>query len=456
MIRYLLIPIILIGVLVVSPLSVGADVNTQLQKMFNKWGLAAATRPGAYESQTQGALTGGSLSMRIPNETLSVISVAPPRFKMGCGGIDLYLGSISFPSLSRFTDMLQQLGTAGVAGFAFQLAMLELCQQCENVIAKLEAAARAINNAGRLQPCQLGQELAKAYKGKPNDLKQMTSAVGDLWQMGKEARGAISDYWSDRDTAKDKTTKDAADDMASDPQTDIRGNLVYKSLMNAGWTKDDTLMMMSVTGTVVVGDKGTISYYRPVLKMSDLIEARSGTDIVPIYVCLGADPQCLAPDDTGTTGDVDGFRRRAELVYQDIVDKVLTFKTPLSAEQIDLINRSAVPFYRLLVDYANNPAKAEVLKHDISEILAIEMAYIWLYWAHDEVLKQALTVKQLQPNFVASLAEFESRLTWQVGQALSEYQAKLTSLSSVHNYTSSYQHVMKKPVSPKKKRSTSN
>ena len=99
-----------------------ADINASLQSMFNGWGAASATRPGAYNSQAQGSLMGGSLSMRVPNQTFNLVNVAPPRFKAGCQGVDLYLGSISFPSLSRFTDLLQQMGTAGVAGFAGTVA----------------------------------------------------------------------------------------------------------------------------------------------------------------------------------------------------------------------------------------------------------------------------------------------------------------------------------------------
>src|SRR5258708_1659971 len=86
---------------VLGPSVAHADMNQSLANMFNGWAAIAATHPGAYQSQTRGALMGGSLSLRIPQENFSLATVAPPRFKAGCQGIDMYLGSFSYGSLSR-------------------------------------------------------------------------------------------------------------------------------------------------------------------------------------------------------------------------------------------------------------------------------------------------------------------------------------------------------------------
>lgn len=443
----LLVCMLLAGVLLL-PGVVAADINTSLQSMFNGWGTAAATRPGAYNSQAQGALMGGSISMRVPNQTFNLVNVAPPRFRAGCQGVDLYLGSISFPSLSRFTDLLQQLGTAGVAGFAFQLALTELCQPCKMVLSELEAAARAINSAGRLTPCQTGAEFAKYLQGQPNQIESVVNNVGNAWQKSKEAVGTISDIWADRDTTKNQTTQDAVAATAGSAD-EMRGNLVFRVLTATGWAPDDARMIMSVLGTVVVNDTGVPSYYPPLLKLQDLVVPRAGTDQIAIYAC-DEDTQCLNPTES-TTDTYDGFRTRAETIYDSLVQKVQVSQVPLSPEEQDLVNRSPIPIYRLLVDYAYTPDLALTLRNDLSELMGVQMAYLWMEWAYQETMKHLAFMSKDRPNFTASYDEFSKRASESITLASRLFQSKLASITTGLDYTQKYINVMKKgPVIPKK------
>jgi conjugative transfer pilus assembly protein TraH len=437
-----------LSVMVGGPAVAMADINTSLQTMFNGWGTASATRPGAYNSQAQGSLMGGSLSMRVPNQTFNLVSVAPPRFKAGCQGIDLYLGSISFPSLSRFTDLLQQMGTAGVAGFAFQLALMELCQPCENIISKLEAAARMINSAGRLSPCQAGQEVAKYVKSHPNLAESVANDVADTWQNVKERAGAITDVFADRDTVKNQSTADAAAALAGTPD-DIRGNLVYQSLTSSGWGSDDARMIMSVLGTVIVNDTGVPSYYPPLLRLEDLVLPRPGVDSIDVYVC-DEPTLCLNPTD-GPDTTYEGFRTRAEAVFDSIVQKVQVTQIALSPEEQDVINRSPVPIYRLLVDYAHTPDLAQTIRNDLAEVLGVEMAYLWMEWAYKETNKQLVWMGQAHPNFTASFKEFADRAAMAIQAARTLYQARIGTITTGLDYTQKYINVMKKNPNVTKK-----
>ena len=49
---------------------------------------------------------------------------------VGCQGIDVYLGSFSYGKLDRYVQLLQQIGTGAVLGYAFQLAMKAICEDC--------------------------------------------------------------------------------------------------------------------------------------------------------------------------------------------------------------------------------------------------------------------------------------------------------------------------------------
>lgn len=437
------------------PLPAKADVNTSLQNMFNGWGLATATRPGAYQSQAGGSLVGGSVSMRFPNQGFDLVNFAPPRFRAGCQGVDFYLGSISFPSLSRFTDLLQQLGTSAVLGFAFQLALMELCQPCENIISKLEAAARAINTATRLGPCQMGQELAKLAKGQPNSFENVGNSVADAWSNIQEARGTVVNKMDSLLNNRNLTTANAVTDTAGTAE-EMRGNLVFRVLVNSGWAPDDARMIMSVIGTVVVGDNGIPSYYPPLLNVADLVEPRAGTDSIHIYQCNDT-VDCLVLTEVDDL-TYQGFRTRAEAIYDSIVQKVLVSKVALSPEEISLVNRSPIPFYRLLLDYADTPDLAAVMRDDLSEMLGVEMAYIWMEWALNEAIKHVDQIGQDRPNYIADIREFRERANEKIRSARDYMQTRLQSIANGMDYTAKVLAVQKahNPSIKKKRESRAN
>jgi len=427
-----------------------ADINSSLNTMFSGWGLATATRPGAYDSQAGGSLMGGSVSMRFPNQTFNLINFAPPRFRAGCQGADFYLGSISFPSLVRFTDLLTQLGTSAVLGFAFQLALMELCQPCENIISKLEAATRAINTATRLGPCQIGQEMAKMVKGQPNQMSTVTNSVADAWSNIQEIGGIVSTKMEALNNNRNLTTGNAATALAGTTD-EIRGNLVFRSLVNSGWTPDDARMIMSLIGTVVIGDTGVPSYYPPLLNLSDMVDPRDGIDTIRVYQC-NETTECLVLTE-GLEGTFRGFRTRAELVYDSIVNKIMVTKTALSPQEVDLVNRSPIPFYRLLLDYAETPELANVMRNDLSELLGVEMAYMWMEWAYTEALKHVDQMGQERPNWVADIREFRQRASEKIQLSQRYMQVRLGNITTGMDYTVKALTVLKEQnMSYKRKR----
>jgi conjugative transfer pilus assembly protein TraH len=397
---------IIIFLSVLGPAGVShADINDSLQRMFDGWGGATQTRPGAYQSQVSGALTGGSMGIRIPNETFNLVNFAPPRFSAGCGKIDLYLGSISFPSLSRFTDLLQQLGTSAVLGFAFQLALMELCQPCENIISKLEAAARAINAAGRISPCQIGGELAKLARGQPNQISSVATKIQDSVKEVGVAGGALMDYWAGQDAERTQTTRQAAAALDGTPE-DPKGNLVYQALIESGWAVDDAKMMQSVMGTVYVGADGVPAQLPPTIRLSDLINADGTTMVLRLLDCGPTDTaRCLAPFETDVTNLV-GTQLRAERMYDTIVQKLTVDGIALTPVERDLIDKSPIPLYRLLVGYSTKPGQTEVLKAQIGALLGAQFAWGWIDRALKEIEKQSARWAQKQVGFPADVNEF--------------------------------------------------
>jgi hypothetical protein len=210
-------------------------------------------------------------------------------------------------------------------------------------------------------------------------------------------------------------------------------------------------MIMSLIGTVVVGDSGIPSYYPPLLNLSDLVEPRAGIDTIHIYQCNDT-TDCLVLTEVND-GTYQGFRTRAELIYDAIVQKVQVTKLALSPEEQDLINRSPIPFYRLLLDYADTPALAQVMRDDLSEMLGVEMAYVWMEWAYNEALKHVDQIGQDRPKFIGDIREFRVRATDKIKFSQQYMHSRLTSITTGMEYTAKVLAVNKnRPVQLHKQR----
>lgn len=450
--RGIVIGIIMLGWLLMADRA-QADINDSLQRMFNGWGGATMTRPGAYQSQAGGAMMGGAMGVRIPNETFNLLNVAPPRFSAGCGKVDLYLGSISFPSLSRFTDLLQQLGTSAVLGFAFQLALMELCQPCENIISKLEAAVRAINAAGRLSPCQIGQELAKLASGQPNDVSRVATSIQDSVKEVGVAGGALMDYWANQDAERTQTTTQGTTQL-NGTERDPKGNLVYQALTEAGWAVDDAKLMQSVIGTVYVGTDGIPVQLSPTIQLKDFVNADGTTTVLTILDCTGGDTvRCIPPTPTDVT-NLQGTHLRAEQMYDSIVQKLTADVVALTATEKDLIDKSPIPLYRILVNYATSAGEMATLKAQIGALMGAEFAWAWIERAVSEVEKQSARWAQKQMGFPADVKEFNKQTATVRAMALQQMLVELERIGHGPSYTHNVMQTLKKaPARLKRKKS---
>jgi|CXWL01.1.fsa_nt_gi conjugative transfer pilus assembly protein TraH len=391
--------------LLVPVLSEAQSLDSSLQNMFASWGTGVTTPPGSYQSQSKGYFSGGGVSVRTFQNSFNVFSVAPPRLSVGCQGIDVYLGAFSYGKLSRYVNLLTQIGTSAVLGYAFQLAMKAICPDCADVLNKIEAAARALNVAGRIQPCQTGNEIAKALSGDESAQNRLASRYGDAWQKMKEAGASIGDVFEDRDTTATQTTQQATTAMKGTTY-DVTGNLVWDVLGLAGADDMTRRLIMSATGTVIVDDTGDVQTREPTLTFEQLVDTDTG-DTVRVFDC-GGTPECLTPIVVGDT-TVQGFHNR---VYDALTTIVTAIQvgTALAAADITLINMSPAPMYRMISEYGRDPQMADQIVRLSAEMIAADMAYQWMRWAGQEVSRNVDGMKKQKPEFPGDIAKFKTEL----------------------------------------------
>ncbi len=168
--------------------------------------------PDYFQGQQRGYATGGSLNARWgATVATNPISVAPPKFKAGCGGIDAFGGSISFLSADMLVKKLQKI-LQNSAGVAFDMALQTLCPKCSDIMKSMEQLSNALNGMA-LDDCKAAKGIAVALKSQAEKAMDVQkSNMGDQnadnnWYegtqqlseafaaAGKSVNGFVNDYW---------------------------------------------------------------------------------------------------------------------------------------------------------------------------------------------------------------------------------------------------------------------
>jgi conjugative transfer pilus assembly protein TraH len=197
-----------------------ADLDDALQSMY----VVTGNEPNIYQSQRRLGIDAGYLRLRAPVNTFNVVNFSPPRFDVGCGGLDLYGGSFSFINAEQFRQLLRQIG-ANALGYAFKLALSSICADCE---AQLTQLMNDIAEKTQMQvdSCKWAQGLvedsAKALGFKFEQEHSMEEAAqgtfGDTWE-------AIQSMFDDPHTDKSGLEADGAN--STDPEV---GNYTWNAL----------------------------------------------------------------------------------------------------------------------------------------------------------------------------------------------------------------------------------
>lgn len=277
-----------------------SGLNSVLDEAFDS--MSNVTQPGVFETQRRGVLSGGSAMVRNKVVNTELLSLVPPSWKGGCGGIDLFMGSFSFINGEQFVQLLRAVA-ANAAGYAFQIALDNVCGDCMKWINNLQKGMQALNQfAGN--SCQLAQGIV-------NDT---ADAVGWTRHNSVSLKASLEGFqedWSSTWTQSDGISSETA--LKQNNQTLynqlVTGNAIWRALKyNRGyeWVQggDDELLeaMMSMTGTIVVGDQvdddngektNPQRTFPPVLDLTNFIH---GGNDVEVYRCDDRDQdKCLNP-----------------------------------------------------------------------------------------------------------------------------------------------------------------
>ncbi|HHT0594802.1 TPA: conjugal transfer protein TraH [Legionella anisa] len=256
-----------------------ASVSLDLDKFFNGIGYASnVTSPAAFESQAAGFFGGGSLYARNQVRQYQLVQLDLPSYRAGCGGIDLFTGSMSFLSEQKLVDLGKSVMT-NAGAYAVDVMLASTVPELKQVRDYLQQLEQMANHAS-INSCQLSQNMVGGIWPKTAESQQ--KICKDQAAMGKE--GLFSDYVKARMACSgsgfDNVMNKASQDPERKKQVVLNKNLVWSLLQAKSFLNSDqelSEMLMSLTGTLIIDKEGKVTNVPSLAGNADLINVLIGT-----------------------------------------------------------------------------------------------------------------------------------------------------------------------------------
>lgn len=361
----------------VALLGVAAPVsNANIQEFIDSVGAQYNVTPaGVYEGSTMNVATGGGFVYRTPNKQFRPFHIAPPSLKSGCGGIDLFLGSVGLPSKAEFVNFVRSIGTA-MPGLAFQLALSSLSPEFEAQLTSFRNMLQRYTQSS-VDSCKAAEMLLDET-GVGGAIKSSSTAAGNWLRTSLQATDATdaqqtagADWtkihqWFGSKTPAERRGVAADGTVGPANRTGPQINLMW-SVLNSGsaasnYTTEDKQLLMnmvdfpiyrSVTGTNPEADPddrpAPITHERK-LGLMQFLGTASDTPNTPttvtIWNCNNTE-DCLVA--TPQSHSFVPFAQRVYDAARRVQTGILTRSNSTTQADLFLVaNTSSVPLLRLI------------------------------------------------------------------------------------------------------------
>lgn len=223
-----------------------ADLQDEMNQLFDN--LGNVTDPTITSTARRGVIAGGSVQIRNRIVDTNLVTLTPPSFQAGCGGVDLFGGSFSFVSGDQIVPLLKAVASNAV-GYAFQIGLSAICETCFGAIETMQKKVQALNQHFG-NSCQLAQGIVNDGLDAVG-YKNHTDA-----SLIATANGAREDIF---DAQSNDALGDAQQSAPEEVAEKITGNIIWRALVTqnaAGrFTFGDTELlevMMNLTGSIIV------------------------------------------------------------------------------------------------------------------------------------------------------------------------------------------------------------
>lgn len=356
----------------ISCLSAPAQAQSWAESWFDN---VTYTSPGSFEDQTRGYVTAGGMSGRVDVHNDYLMSVTLPKVKAGCGGIDMFLGGMSFLDPDYLVQKLESILQAAPA-VAFQYLLETLDEKMGNIISKMEAATNFLNSI-QVNDCRLANRMVQIAKGDDN----MSGIIEEMTGYKSVKEGFAKSYQQSREKIQanaNSPTEDLRDALENCPAevTDIfkTGSLLAHAAARVG-ASDWAGVMRARVGDVYMRwdatDKVPIFSAIPACPHQD-------SDSIDDFLTGKVQSRALNVPPTAADCSVNGSGKGALVLARARMDSIalkIRTRSALTPEEKQFVaNVKTLPVYRLL-EWGVRQGVTDSVIGDTDELVALTLAY---------------------------------------------------------------------------------
>ena len=359
-------------VLIATIIAPPASAQSWVENWFDN---VTYSSPGSFEDQTRGYVTAGGMSGRIDVHNDYVTSLTLPKVRAGCGGIDMFLGGMSFLDPDYLVQKLESILQAAPA-VAFQYLLETLDEKMGNIISKMEAATNFLNSI-QVNDCRLANRMVQIARGDDN----MSGIIEEMTGYRSVKQGFAKSFQQSREKIEannNNPTEDLRDALANCPPE-------VTEIFQSG------SLLAHAAARVGAGSWASVMRAR----VGDVYMRWDPADRVPIFTAI---PQCPAQDTesaqdfltghvqrrslsippSATDCAVDGAGKGALLLARERMESIagkVQSRAALSADERQFIaNVRTLPIYRMIEWGVRQGVVASVIA-DTDELVALTLAY---------------------------------------------------------------------------------
>jgi conjugative transfer pilus assembly protein TraH len=385
-----------------------ANVGSELNTFFNDMGGAAnVTGPTAYEGQSAGYYSGGSVWTRFPQRNVTPATLNLPSIKAGCGGIDLFSGSFSFINSDEIVAMLKATANNAL-GFAFQLAIKSISPQISSTIEEFAQKAQQMNQFN-MSSCEMAQGLVGGLWGKSQ------GRDSEICKAIANSQGWATDWAKGRQNCNAGGERESIAASNTDPALATKPvNYTWDMLTKTypSFSKEFREYLMTLVGTIVStrDAEGNPQYkYWGVGNQGALTALLVGTTSQPAKMLQCNNEDCTDISEQNLTINPNQALKNRVFDMIDSMDAKVRSDAALTTDEIGLLGSTSVPLYKIITVNAAatlggmSPAEMEGL----AEIVAIDMLEVIADQFHSYVTQGSASFQQAD---VESLGQWRAQI----------------------------------------------
>jgi conjugative transfer pilus assembly protein TraH len=416
-----------------------ANVDSEMRNFMNDTGTQAnVTGPTAYQGQSAGYYSMGSVWSRFPQKNVQPFNLQLPSARAGCGGIDLFAGSFSYINTAELVAMLKATANNAV-GFAFKLAIDTISPEIGKVMDELAQKVQQMNQMN-ISSCETAQALVGGLWPKTD------TASSVVCEAIANSQGRVADWARARQDCNNGGNRashiNANNDLNLQEQPGMKANYTWLALSKRHGALDTEFkeFLMTMVGTVIYSPpatdtaKGSFKFISPA-DQTMMTAMLDGTNLAPLRIYKCDEPvNCLNPTlQTVTISPSAAVKPRVQALIQQIYNKVRQPNSPLTNQEIQLLGLASLPVYKILTVSAAAEFGVGIAEiNNISELVAIDLVSTM-------ALRFIDTVNSSKSDFQG--ADEASLIQWrqELGQARSNFYSMTTRATT--NFDNAFRYI---------------